>query len=76
MPLTAAQNEALNRATELLKEHFDCSVIALDTENSEGTDRVFAINFSGGVTQSIGLFQRGLIRMQKHALEVEPDELT
>jgi hypothetical protein len=51
-------------------------VIALDTENSEGTDRVFAINFSGGVTQSIGLFQRGLIRMQKHALEVEPDELT
>jgi hypothetical protein len=75
MPLTASQNDALHKATDLLKEHFDCSVIALDTENSEGTDRVFAIQFQGGVTQAIGLFERGSARMKKHALECEPDEL-
>jgi hypothetical protein len=37
--LTGAQNEAINKAWELLREHFEAVIIAYDTEAVTGTDR-------------------------------------
>lgn len=53
--LSQSQNEALNKAWELLCEHFDSCIIAYETESSESTTRVLSWNYHGGIVRAIGL---------------------
>jgi hypothetical protein len=74
MPYTAPQQQVMEKVWELLREHFDSVVLLVDTENSEGTDRVFEMRWHGGVTTSIGLCERGRARIERHAMECDPDD--
>lgn len=56
--ITEAQADALEKAWDLLREHFDCVVVTFDTEATSGTDRLFHGYFHGGITNALGLCKR------------------
>jgi hypothetical protein len=66
--LTGAQNEAINKAWELLREHFEAVIIAYDTEAVTGTDRCQSWNYHGGLLRAIGLAE-----YVKHEALEEPE---
>lgn len=74
--LTQAQIEARDRAWEMLREHFDCVILAYDTEVAEGADRCFEANYHGGITAAIGLCERAKLRMmdRSEVSDVEEEE--
>jgi hypothetical protein len=61
--LTKAQEEALCKAWDLLKEHFDAVLLTYDTEVPEGTDRAFACYYAGGISTCVGMAERAKFRM-------------
>lgn len=61
--LTDSQWNALNKAWEMLKEHFDHVIIAYDTEAREGTDRITEVNYHGGTTSAIGLAEKAKYKL-------------
>ena len=70
--ITPAQEEARDKAWDMLKEHFENVIIAYDTEVSEGTDRFFEFNWWGSPSMAIGLCERSKLRMLKK-IEQEND---
>jgi hypothetical protein len=71
--LTEAQNEAVEKAWALMREHFDGAVLIFDTETKDGNDTLFGVNYQGGVNRSIGLTQRANFRLMK-MVESEAEE--
>jgi translation initiation factor 2 alpha subunit (eIF-2alpha) len=69
--LTEAQNAALERAWEMLKEQFEHVIVAFETECREGTDRVFDCNYHGGPVMAVGLAEKA----KQTFLEGEDDEV-
>lgn len=56
--MTAAQKEALDKAHEMLGEHFDAHVIILKHETDDGCDDA-NISHGGGFYTALGLLARG-----------------
>ncbi len=62
LEITEAQQAALNRACEILDEHFDAYalVVMADQETKdEGLQEVTRLRYYGGACQALGLFQKG-----------------
>jgi hypothetical protein len=55
---TTSQKAAYEKARELLHEHFEFVIIALETEVEDGTDRAFDGSWKGGLSACIGLSER------------------
>jgi hypothetical protein len=59
--MTAAQTEALNKAWELLTEHFDHCIVAYETDADDvdgPPESEFDASYNGGVSAAIGLCER------------------
>lgn len=57
--MTPIQAEVLNKVNEMLKEHFDNSVVIVDTEGAKNCDRLFNASWNGGgLTNALGLVER------------------
>lgn len=54
MPLEQHQRDALEAAYELLREHFDSSLISVSTSNSNGKEST-EVYWAGGYITAIGL---------------------
>lgn len=70
--LTEAQVEALNKAWDLLREHFDHAILAYETEARVGTRRTFDCNYHGGVSAAIGLAEQAKAEWLKDGDDDEP----
>lgn len=55
--MTNAQTEALNKAHDMLGEHFDCHVIILKHEADDGNEDA-NISHGGGFYTALGLLAR------------------
>jgi hypothetical protein len=67
--LTPAQMGALDKAWDMLEEHFDHVLLLIDTEAPEGEDRVFQCGYHGGITAAIGLCERAKIQIVEEIKE-------
>lgn len=76
--MTQSQQEAIQKAYSLLGEHFDCSLIVVDTTESDGDEHV--AYWSGGSMRALGLavyVQDRLLRSGRKAFDPEdPHEET
>lgn len=71
--LTDAQEAALDKAWDLIKEHFDNAVLIIETEveQSNTPDNFFVTSYHGGVSLCIGLMERAKHRLIQKALSPE-----
>jgi hypothetical protein len=75
--MTEAQTEIFNRVNDLLKEHFDGSLVAVVDADDPGT--VATLQYNGGLLQAIGLARVAEAKMLAHQVATlrfksEPDE--
>lgn len=80
MTFEAHQQEALEKAYELLKEHFDASIIVVTATSIPGepveTDAT-QVYWAGGVMNAIGQAEFALRKiLDKNSRNVAPDERT
>lgn len=64
--MTDAQNQALDRITELMREHFDAAVFVFETDSRVDDDpKLLDLSYrnSGTFSQAIGLLEYGKHRM-------------
>lgn len=65
---TAAQMEAYEKACELLHEHFDASVIAIQACcEDDDKQEIKAVDFHGGLSTCIGLGEIAVLSMKNEA---------
>lgn len=63
--MTDAQNDALRRIVDIMREHFDSgivTVIAEDDESTEGDDEIHC-GWHGGYANAYGLLELGKLQM-------------
>lgn len=56
--LTQAQSEAIVTILALCREHFDTALFAFETEEKDGTSKIFNVMYNGGLTTCLGLSDR------------------
>ena len=62
--MTQAQEEIFERVSELLKEHFEGSLVCVVDERSEG--RLTTVQYNGGLLQAIGMARAAEAKMIAH----------
>lgn len=65
--MTTAQEEVFGKVNELLKEHFEGSVIVVVDENNEG--QISKLQYNGGLLQAIGLARVAARKLEEHQME-------
>ena len=80
MKNTRAQVEALKRANDIIKEHFDAHILVVEADVYDpAPDNVMFAEFSGGKSRALGMLARHQAQMladdQKPEQEWTEDEL-
>lgn len=70
--MTQAQEQAITRILEIAREHFEASLIVVETENDDNTDTRETI-YHGGVSRAIGLavLAQDRLRQQNQVVQDE-----
>jgi hypothetical protein len=60
--MTDAQNQILNEITDILKEHFEGSVLCVVNDADDGGD-ISSLRYTGGMMQAIGILTSARAKM-------------